>query len=515
MENPMKDIRYIVYVMLENRSIDNLLGWLYDKVPSAPAYNGLKENAYYNLDSDVIKHYVTKGTNGYYNVPSLDPYEEYEHVNNQLFETGPKLPNNPAHNAPPTMGGFYKDYATWYDSAYQIMQTYTPEQLPVINGLAREFGVSDAYFSSLPTQTNCNRAFAATGNSLGLNSSGKLTGWVDNKFHDLTKLSVTFNQRTIWNVLYDHNHNTPDDWMIYYSKIWYQSNFCFTRDMFDQLHDKKYDHHFESIDTFYEKAKAGKLPRFSFLEPEWGLKKWHIGVNGDDYHPPCNLPPGEQFLNNIYEALTYDKTAWEQTLLIINFDEHGGTYDHVKPAWGAPVPWSNPDDGTPSPQVHTERHFGFDRYGVRVPLILVSPYVPKNTVFQSDEALPYDHCSVIASVLKHMQIDKSRWKLGTRVAKAPTFEKALSLPTARTDIPKFTPPTASEEEQNTDQPYNDLQYGIAHNMLRYHLEMIENQDALRISYNRHFGDHVQTRSQLARALHNTLNEAHGLPVLDD
>jgi hypothetical protein len=206
MAGGMNQIEHIVYLMLENRSIDNVLGWLYADTGNHPQYNipaqnppvyyGLEENKYFNLDASGQKHYVTKGTGGWMNVPSFDPYEEYEHVNNQLFESE----QTPVSPKPPTMGGFYKDFATIYDSPYQIMQTYTPGELKVINGLARQYAVSDAYYASVPTQTNCNRAFAATGNSLGLNDQKKLVGWVNNHFGSFPnpkKLAVTFNQRTL------------------------------------------------------------------------------------------------------------------------------------------------------------------------------------------------------------------------------------------------------------------------------------------------------------------------------
>ncbi len=183
----MSEIKHIVYLMLENRSLDNVLGWLYDAkhppkccIPheAEPSYDGLKPDTYFNLDGDGRKHFVTRGTGHVMNVPSVDPNEDYLHINYQLFGSL----ETPVEPAPPTMGGFYKDFeALPKADPDQIMQSYTREELPVLNGLAKNFAVSDRYFCSCPTETNCNRAFAACGNSLGNNAQGELEAWINNR----------------------------------------------------------------------------------------------------------------------------------------------------------------------------------------------------------------------------------------------------------------------------------------------------------------------------------------------
>ncbi|HAS46818.1 MAG TPA: hypothetical protein DCS93_40410 [Microscillaceae bacterium] len=473
----MQKIKHIVYLMLENRSFDNVLGWLYDEqnspknnIPSqtTPYFEGLKENTYYNIDKEGKKCYVTKGTSNKLDVPSYDPNEVYEHVNNQVF--GSKT--NPSPGQKPTMSGFYEDYATFYNNAPQIMQTYTPDELPVLNGLAKNFAVSDMYFSSVPTQTNCNRAFAACGNSLGVtNDNQTLQAWVNNRNVSLFGLGKPagnqFNQPTMWNVLYDNGFNTTDDWMLYNSSGANWENklklegYSYTRALMEQLQDQKYDSHFGKMDDFLTNAQNGTLPTFSFLEPEWGLMWGGIGINGNDYHPPTNLQPGEAFVKSIYDALTSNQAAWEQTLFIINFDEHGGTYDHVAPPWNAAAPWANQE--TPTPQAY-EQDFKFDRFGVRVPLILVSPLVEASTVFRASGDTPYDHTSVIATILKMMGVSQDKWNLGSRVANAPTFENVLTLGTPRTDIPTINV-NANAQVADIDAPPNDIQQTMAQSVL--------------------------------------------------
>ena len=500
--------------MLENRSFDNVLGWLYDEekppkvnIPAQekPYFHGLKENTYFNVDDKGNKHYVVKGTNHNMNVPAADPHEEYSHVNKQLFgnEVNPEL------SKPATMEGFYQDFAHFeldglvdtiekFDCAAptkQIMMTYTPDELPVLNGLARHFAVSDYYFSSVPTQTNANRAFAACGNSLG-ETNTKLTevedfdiswsslkgaaeellgygdkthlqAWVNNRDTALFGAGEPegrhYNQKTMWNVLSENDRNNPSDWMIYHSEGNDIENaikvegYSYTRDIMSQLQDPSFDQHFGTMNSFFDKAKAGTLPSVCFLEPKWGGGPTKlVSAQGNDYHPPCNLAPGEVFVKQIYDALRSNSAAWSNTLFIINFDEHGGTYDHISPPWNATQPWSS--DGTPRPKSY-EFGFEFDRFGVRVPLILVSPHVQESTVFRAEGDVPYDHTSVMATILKVMGIPKEKWGLGGRTANAPTFENVFTSNEIRTEFPSFLTNTKGKTDTKIEinAPENDIQ----------------------------------------------------------
>lgn len=164
-------------------------------------------------------------------------------------------------------------------------------------------------------------------------------------------------------------------------------------------------------------------------------------------------------------------SRWNDTLFIVNFDEHGGTYDHVAPPWNAAVPWGG-DSATPAP-TQSELGFGFDRYGVRVPLILVSPYIEANTVFRAGPATPFDHASVIATILTMTGIPRSDWKLGNRVQNAPTFEWVLTRSAPRTDTPRIQPSAAAlaaiADDPPLDPPPSGLQREIVSRMLREYL----------------------------------------------
>jgi hypothetical protein len=146
------------------------------------------------------------------------------------------------------------------------------------------------------------------------------------------------------------------------------------------------------------------------------------------YDPGGDLVPGERALNEINDVLRAGPN-WGETLLVITFDEHGGLYDHVPPP-RADNPWPNDMlDG-----------FRYDLMGPRVPTILVSPWSSEKTVFRSETDVPYDLTSALATLLKWSGIPQSKWGLGVRTHRAPTFEGVFREPQARADSPSFTPP---------------------------------------------------------------------------
>ncbi|MBJ7310916.1 alkaline phosphatase family protein [Rugamonas sp. CCM 8940] len=452
MMNMNDKIDYVVMVMLENRSLDNVLGWLYQKdrparfvgADTRPRYDGLQTGKYSNTygGKTIPASMGTAGKTGHdiapqpMRVPGFDPGEAYAHVNQQLFgsPSQPTNSNQPA-GTPAGMAGFAYDYDASYENwsqLDQIMEAYSPAQLPILNGLAKAYGVSDAWYASVPTQTNPNRAFSLCGTSLGR---------VDNSWDAVEQ----YHTRTIWNAL-----PPGTSWGIYYHDIW-NAGQCYTQYTFPRCSEALADGEIEAIDTFYAKAKAGKLPRFSYLEPKWGYGLGYedgggfycgkvfgktLGAQGNDYHPPTWVGPGEAFVQRIYAALTDNPAAWRRTLLIITFDEHGGTYDHVDPGWGAIPPDQHlgPDG------------FAFNRYGVRVPTLLVSPWIPAGTVFRSPSPdVKFDHTSTLASVLQWCGVAPDQAGLGARVAAAPNFEAALA-DTCRSDIPEFQLPAGYAEQ---------------------------------------------------------------------
>jgi len=157
----------------------------------------------------------------------------------------------------------------------------------------------------------------------------------------------------------------------------------------------------------------------------------HDGDNGEelasDQHPDHNVQAGEIFIASVYNAIKQNPTLWESTALLIVYDEHGGIYDHVPP------PPCMPDGFVAQPNdTGTGRAFAFDRLGVRVPAILVSPWVPKGTVVSGRT---FEHASIPATATKFFLGDYDQ--RSPREKAADTFLDLLSLPTMRTDGPDF------------------------------------------------------------------------------
>jgi phospholipase C len=420
-------IKHVVYYMVENRSFDHVCGWLYDKGEKGMHFLG-HDGPFDGASLEM--HNIDPGAKGGQRQVSLykylggkpdphqpldflpnDPYHDNSDVLRQLYFLDKQ---GYANQATPNMGGF-----VWNNGVDAVMGTYSPEQLPVLNGLAREFALSDAWFSSLPGPTDPNRAMAFTGSTLGqlnnFQNGNQYIHWPESP-----------HRPSMWKVLWANGFT---DWKIYNSVEWL--DFVHTYQLFlkGQIPsvDANPSQHIAGIEQFKQDAKAGQLPAFSFLEPVW------IAKNGTtSYHPGADLVPGERALNEIYEALK-SSPAWHETLLVITFDEHGGIFDHVPPPT-AHNPWPNDKiDG-----------FRFDRMGVRVPTLVVSPWIDKKTVFRSTTPVAYDATSFMATLLQWYGIPRSRWCLGDRTDHAPSFEGLLRRRTPRRDKPSFEAPHDSE-----------------------------------------------------------------------
>jgi phospholipase C len=430
-------VKKVVYIMIENRSFDHVCGWLYenDKPAVTIGKSGPFQGAstdFYNLDGDK-KVFLSKFRDGEIDetqqleVFHEDPYHDNSDVLRQLFHG-----NGPGYEerAVPNMGGF-----VFNNGNENVMETFTPEQLPVLNGLAKHFAVSDEWFCSMPGGTDVNRAFALTGSSLG-----QLNNFQNNA--EYTYWPYQLHRPSIFKVLWS---NGITDWKIYNSVQWF--DFVFTYHLFLQGQipslDKDTSGHIAGIEQFLDDARKGKLPAFTYLEPRW------IAPQGTtSYHPGGDLVPGEQHLLEIFEALQ-DGPDWESTLLVITFDEHGGIYDHVAPPY-AENPYPNDSvDG-----------FNFDLMGVRVPTILVSPLIPEKTVFRSSTAVAYESTSILATLLDWFGVPRSRWGLGNRILQAPTFEEVIQLPVARKQRVHIEPPYDKDNPRdggsNGDIPLNGL-----------------------------------------------------------
>jgi len=410
-------IKHVVYYMVESRSFDNVCGWLYEKGDAGCHYIGSQEPfdgaslEHYNYDGE-RKVYVSQFKDGklsdQWNLMAIDqdPFHDTTDALQQMFTEPPGYWGR----AHPDMGGFILNNAN-----DQVMLTFGPEQLPIMNGLARNFAVSDRWFSSVPGGTDINRAFSVTGSAFN-----KLGTWEGGNAYKYWPDSP--HRQSLWKVLWSQGIT---DWKIYNAVLWEDCIFTYQLYLKGQIPsvDANPTQYLAGLDQFKLDAQNGKLPAFSFLEPVW------IAPSGaTSYHPGADLVPAEKALNDIYEAIK-NGPGWEQTLLVITFDKNNGIYDHVAPPY-ARKPWPNDlNDG-----------FAYDIMGARVPTIMVSPWIKAQSVVRAEGDVPFDGTSFAATLLSWFGVPKNLWGLGDRMDIAPTFETVLQASEPRKDAPTLTPP---------------------------------------------------------------------------
>jgi phospholipase C len=424
----LQRIQHLIVLMLENRSFDQVFGFLYEGqqqprhfLPAGtnPVFDGMPRSFSNptSLDGSASEQVVVRAGARDRCVPHKDPQETFEHINLQLFGT-----EKPAPGQHPTMNGFLVSYSqTKPERPDEIMECFTPGQLPVLSALARNFALSDAWFASVPTQTWPNRGYFHLGTSRGK---------VNNYPYDPFDYDVP----TIFNVLTEHKAS----WAIYNDSILESA----TRLQFPQLWDLLLEPHFQRFDKFEDDARAGNLPVYSFLEPSFL-------VDPNDAHPPHDMLLAEQFVWRVWQAVS-GGAHWDSTLLLITFDEHGGCVDHTPPPYGA-VP---PDD------CRGPEGFAFDRYGARVPMIAISPWIEPGTIFRSPDRQPYCHASVLATLRDWLHIPANLMLKSRRVDAAPTLDHLLNRSEPRRDIPAIPYPPGKPTHHHLELAPNDFQKGL-------------------------------------------------------
>jgi|HubBroStandDraft_6_1064221.scaffolds.fasta_scaffold00018_103 phospholipase C len=432
----LNTIKHVVVLMLENRSFDNLLGWLYDPQNDPPFnrqppqnFEGVWGKNLSNPDTAGVLVPVGKGTDPA--APNPDPGEPYEDVYAQVYGQKRILALGEVPPVPPTpcnMQGFVYDYTFKCQgtavSPNIIMNCFTPKTVPVLSSLAYYYGVCDHWFCSVPTQTLCNRSYVHAGTS---------SGYVDNGGGD--GILLVNDTPTIFNLLQDAGRT----WRVYCASWIVTSVALLTQ---RRLWDDAFSDHFSYLHEFCEAAaKPGGLPDYSFIEPTymdsllWGAENdMHPEAQDYEFFGPSNVEQGEKLLYTVYDAVR-KSPDWESTMLIVLFDEHGGCYDHVCPPTSASCGFAISPDGVVIPPTQKGGSgFQFDRLGVRVPAIVVSPFTAQGTIANK----VYDHTSVLSTVVNCFGLPEGQ--LGQRQAKAPDVSAALNLPNARQDVPPIAAP---------------------------------------------------------------------------
>jgi phospholipase C len=348
-------IKTIVVVMMENRSFDNLLGYLcldphnwknVEGLGSTPAwqdkvasiYNGTRYPPFLLTDP--------------YDAIDADPPHERDPIAAQM---------GTAVNGTFPMDGFVSNYASakaakppTAGSQPPVMGYFTAEQAPVTDFFAQNFAICDHWFSALPAGTQPNRLMA-------------MSGYTD----------IDVNQVPLPNqeLVYDWLTRNGTRWRVYHEDM------PFFAMMLRWVPDILREEHFRPLARLYDDVQnepPGEFPQVIFIEPTY-TDAPHIGPSSDD-HAPSAIKGGQEFLLEAYRCMTRVPDVWSGTVMVVTYDEHGGFFDHVSP----PAFRTDPPAGALYQR-------GFETFGVRVPAFVISPFVEPKTVFNDR----LDHTSIL------------------------------------------------------------------------------------------------------------------------
>lgn len=353
-------IRHFVVVMMENRSFDHFLGWV-------PGADGRQAGLTY-VDRAGVPHSTYPLAPDYQGCGHSDPDHSYQ---------GGRIEYN---------GGACDGWLRAGENDIYSIGYYTQSDLAFFAGAVAAWTTLDRYFSAIMAGTYPNRIY----------QHAAQTDRLSNSLLPISSLP------TIWDRLAEHSLTGK----YYFSDL-----------PFVALWGAKYLPISRPIAEFYDDCAAGTLPHVSFVEPR--MLGEHQGVSEDD-HPFADIRRGQSFLNTVYEAVT-SSPDWPDTVMVINYDEWGGFFDHVPPPF-APIP---PADAA----------LGSDgQLGFRTPALLVSPWSPRGQVAHG----AYNHTSVLKMI-------EWRWNLRPltiRDATANNLAEALDFSRHNPSAPRFAVPPA-------------------------------------------------------------------------
>jgi phospholipase C len=384
MSTGLDNLKHVVVLMMENRSFDHMLGFLKKEIPDI---RGIVGGDYFNQTTSNVGMPVTDGAlyQGQY---VIDPGHDFTDVYMQMygvpFGTSADQPN---------MSGFAQSYEQQGGNPADIMRCFQPSQLPVLGALARQYVICDQWFSSVPGPTLPNRAFAHFGTSFG-------------------RLDMSPDYFRSKPSIYQRMMKANKRGMIYYYATW-----SGTLGLTFLLSDQR--RYFGLWGDFQKACKNNSLPDYSFVEPAYSDNS---GIDANDQHPDHSVQAGDSFLQAVYEAIRSNDETWQSTVLLVVWDEHGGIFDHEIPPMASHV------DGF----ISQSPPFNFDRLGVRVPALVISPYVPPGV-----DHTVYEHASIPATVTERFMGPPLTTSPYAREQYANTFLHLLTLDQPRMERPNY------------------------------------------------------------------------------
>jgi phospholipase C len=362
---------HVVVVMMENRSFDHFFGWL-------PGSNGKQAGLTYR-DSAGVSHPTHSLPPDYQGCGFLDPGHSYTDGRVQyhngacdgfLFAGSDSDPSNGLPNRANDI------FAIGY---------YGQSDLPFLGAAGPAFTVLDNYFCGIMAETYPNRFYMHAAQT-------------DRLVNNMTTSTLP----TIWDRLQEKGLS---------------ARYYFNDLPFLALWGSKYVNISKPFSQFLADAAAGTLPNVAYVDP--GFAGETTDDSNDD-HPHADIRDGEAFLNQIYDAVR-NSPNWPKTVLIINFDEWGGFFDHVPPPL-APIPTASAAAGD------TDGRLGF-----RVPCLVISPYARRNFIGHEQ----FDHTSILKMI---------EWRFGlppltVRDQTANNLADVLNFAAPQISAPAFTVPS--------------------------------------------------------------------------
>jgi phospholipase C len=401
-------IEHFIVLMLENRSYDLMLGAL-----AGDEYDGARPStplAYETRDKIPERAAIE------YGAPpdrfSPDPGHGFKAVEAQIQSQGPGGPSD--------MAGFARRFLVDHPSVdrkqiEQYLTLYGDGRLPILQQLAKEYGVCTHWFCSLPSSTAPNRMFTHAGTSGGATRAG------------------AYYSRIRGRMIFDKLGNAdPRAWRVYFHDmphLWLAGD----------AWTKTFSGHFRFVRTFEHDVQTDNLATYTFIEPQHILPPW------SSQHPSGGVSHGERLIASLYNTLVSNPRVFDKSLFLIVYDEHGGFYDHVIPpghsGWKDSCPGIEYEVVSPDSARGVgegrENGYAFDSLGPRVPAVVISPWIDRGSAFgwkarAPDKRVTFDHTSILATVgaMTGVWVDSKRARAATHLG------VTLNRTRPRTDYPQ-------------------------------------------------------------------------------
>lgn len=473
----LEKIKHIVVLMFENRSYDHLFGD-FSNTNGLVDQNGNIKPDYYNLQNPLSP--PDKQTNPKHHPTPVDPNKPLAHDFTHDFGDGmmpdifgpvfqvsgtPPLPTNPKasyqsgytqagltgnvtplpQTYPSTNSGFYTTYNSCKQQGQSVMSYFRKGDLKVLHQLADEFVLCDNWHCDMPGHTEPNRAFMHCGQTGDAGIDDSDGGMV--------------NATSIFDLISQQSGSGGSPSWTMYAPVDNEGNLGQLDTRF--LNSNLQFYSGAPITQFADDCANETLSFYSFIMC-WLPNS--TAYTDTSMHPAAMIQPGENLLAAVYNTLR-NSSYWEDTLLVVTFDENGGIYDHVAP------PTTTPPVANASPATQSEpgccgnkwvlnSTFDFSLLGFRVPALLISPWLAKGI-----DQNQYQNTSLLKFLIDTMnkQYGTNASNLTDRDQNAPSLESAFfdfGLDTMRTDCPEwlshYTKLPCKNPQTDSDRiPYSD------------------------------------------------------------